>query len=496
VISLGVTFFLTPFIVRTLGDAAYGFWVVLLAFVGYAGILELGVQPAVVKLVGQYRGSHDREKLEELVTAAFVFFAGVGLLASLFVAFVLPPLIPRLVKEFHGFGRLGVLCVFIAADVTILFLNYLFAGILYGWQLYHVKNLIDITAWLLQAVLLLVFLQRGGLIFLAASKAATDLAALIATIALCKHTLPRIRPAFRRITRRSFKELLGFGGRIFVSATSVRISNYAQPLIISSQLSAAATAFFAIPVRIVDYARQIAWALATGFMPLFSELESRKEIALLRSIYLRYSRYIMILTLPVLILIFVYGRQFIGIWIGPEYAERGHAALYLLTAAALLEGQQPLLWRLFIGVGRLNLLVAISAAASFLAVTLSFLLVAPMGIAGVALSVLVTVAAAQIVFFWHSSRYLEIPRLVLFRQIQGRPLFIGLVHFGLTVAIARLLGARSYKAMLAGTVLSLLAYLPLVFISLLASERQWLVGVIRIAVLRRRRAAVKSGPDT
>jgi len=225
-------------------------------------------------------------------------------------------------------------------------------------------------------------------------------------------------------------------------------------------------------------------------------LDSRREVAFLRSIYLRYSRYILILTLPILVLVFVYGRRFIGIWIGPEYAERGHVALYMLTAAALLEGLQPLLWRLFIGVGRLNLLVAVSAAASLLAVILSFLLVASMGIAGVALGVLVTVAAAQCVFFWYSCRYLEISPGVLFREIQGRPVLISLVHFGLTIVIARFLGANSYKAILAGTVLSLLAYLPLVLIALLPAERRKLGDVIRSAVFRRRKVAVGSDRGT
>ena len=50
-----VAFFLTPFIVRVLGDSIYGFWVLLMSILGYASILEMGVQPAVVKLVGQHR---------------------------------------------------------------------------------------------------------------------------------------------------------------------------------------------------------------------------------------------------------------------------------------------------------------------------------------------------------------------------------------------------------------------------------------------------------
>jgi O-antigen/teichoic acid export membrane protein len=489
VISLVVTFFLTPFVIRTLGDAAYGFWVVLLSLVGYAGILEFGVQPAVVKLVGQYRGSPDREKLEELITAALLFFATVGVLAALFVAFAVPPLVPHLVKGLVGFDGLRVLLLLIAADVVIVFLNYLFTGILYGWQLYHAKNLVDISARLLSTAIVFLFLSRGGLILLAASKAATDLAALLVTILLCKRALPEVRLAFRQVGRSSFAELLTFGGKLFVSATSARASSYTQPIIISSQLSAAATTFFAIPARLAEYSRQIMWALSTAFMPTFSELAARQESALLRSIYLSYSRYLITLILPIQVLIFVYGRDFIGVWIGPEYAERGHAALHFLTAAVVIQGLQPLVWRLFIGVGRLNLMVVTSSTAALLTIILSFLLVGPMGITGVALSALVTAGATQLVFYWHASRHLEISIPDHFREVQGRPLLVGAVYFAVASLIARLLGADTYAQMALGVLLSLLVYVPLAFMSLPASERRNILRLLRTRISAKRKQA-------
>lgn len=487
VVFLGGALLLTPFVVRTLGDAAYGFWVVLLSFVGYAGILELGVQPAVIKLVGQHRGNPDRERLEELITAALVFFAAAGLLASLLVAFVLPPLVPHLVKDHQGLGELRALFALIAADVLILFLNYVFAGILYGWQLYHGKNLIDIAAWVINALLLVAFLQHGGLLLLAASKTATDLLALLATVLLCRRALPGVRFSWGRVGRGSFGALLGFGGKLFASATSKRISNYAQPLILSSQISAAATAFFSIPARLVDYAQQIAWALSTGFMPMFSELDGRNESEFLRSIYLRYSRYILLLTLPILVLILVYGPDFIARWIGPEYAARGRDALYILAAAVLIEGLQPLIWRLFTGVGRVNFLVAVSAAASLLSIALGLLWVGPLGIAGVALGVLVTTAASQVLLFGYASRYLGLSPLRQVREVQGRPLLVGALHFALAWALARALGADTYRVMALGALLSLIGYAPAAFLSLRPAERSKLLELARSALRRLRR---------
>jgi O-antigen/teichoic acid export membrane protein len=487
--SVAIAFFLTPFVVRTLGDAGYGFWVVLTSFVGYAGILELGVQPAVIKLVAQHRRGQTPEKLAELTSAALLFFSAAGLLAALFVAFALPPLAPRLVKEFHGFGRLGPLFFLIAADVVVLFLNYLFAGILYGWQLYGAKNVIDISAWMVNAAILVAFLARGGLVLLAASKLVTDLLALLATCIFSRRALSGVRPTFRRVPRSAFRELLGFGGKVFVSASTTRISHYAQPLIISSRLSAGATAFFAIPVRITDYAKQIVYALAAGFMPLFSELDAQNDSASIRSFYLRYSRYILTATLPILALIYVYGASFIGMWIGPEYMQRGRYVLYLLTTAALLEGLQPLVWRLFMGIGRLNRMVTVSVVTSLLTVVLGLLFVGPFGITGVALGVLIGVGLAQSIYFWYASRYLQLSVPGLFWKTLGRPLLAGGVCWIVVSAASRLLGQDSYGVLAAGALVSLLLYAPVAFISLHATERQRLLGWLKTRIRRRRGAS-------
>lgn len=485
-ISLVVAFFITPYMVHTLGDAQFGFWVVLLSFAGYAGILEMGVQPAVVRLVGQAKGQGDLRKLSELISAAFVFFLGVGVFCAVVFAFLLPSLAPHLVKQVQFLGHAGPLFLLIAADVAVMFLTYLVSGILYGWQMYHAKNLIDIAAWILNAGLVLLLLARGGLTALAAIKLGTDLVALVATAVVCRRAIPGLGIQVRGLGWSSFRELLSFGGKVFISATTTRLNTNAQPIIVSSMISAAATAVFSIPVRLVDYVRQIVWALATGFMPMFSELSGREESGLIRSIYLKYSRYILLGTLPILALVFVYGRDFIRLWISPEYAEQGGTALLLLAGAALVEGLQPLVWRLFLGVGKLDFLVAVSAASSLAAILLAILLVKPMGITGVALSVFLTTAVAQVLFAEHVARYLEIPMGGMLREIHLQSVLTGSALFLLVTLLARFLGKDSYLAIGLGSTLGLLVYVPLAWaVALTAGERAWLLRTMNTRVLRR-----------
>jgi len=479
-VSLAIGFALTPFIVRTLGDSLYGFWVLLMSFIGYASILEMGVQPAVVKLVGQYKARGDEAKLRELLSAAFYFFLAVGGMTVVIFALVLPPLVPRFIEDLAQVPHLRWVFTVLAADALIMFMNYLFAGILFGWQMYYAKNLIDIGTWIANAALLVLFLPRGGMLALAASKLTTDVCALSATILVCRRAFPSLRLRWRGLQRSSFRELLGFGSRIFVSATTTRLMTHAQPIIISTGLSSAATAFYAIPSRLVDYSRQVSWGLTTGFMPMFSELASRQELALLKSIYLRYSRYVLLSTLPVLVLLFLLGTPFISLWIGPEYAARGRPVLWLLAASTLVESLQPLLWRFFIGVGQLGVLVRVSALTSGLVILIGIALVVPLGIAGVAAGVLVGSLVSQLVFARHACRFLEIGGWGLFRCVHLRPLAAGGLLFVLGWWLVRGIGAETFPTLLSCGVATVVAYLPLAwYVAIDGNERRWVLQRLR-----------------
>jgi O-antigen/teichoic acid export membrane protein len=240
----------------------------------------------------------------------------------------------------------------------------------------------------------------------------------------------------------------------------------------------------------VEYARQIVWAMATGFMPMFSELDGRREQGLIRSIYLSYSRYILLTNLPVLVLIFLVGRPFIALWISPEYAREGGVALLFLAGAALVEGFQPLLWRLFLGVGRLGVLVTVHSLASVATVILSVILIRPYGISGVAAAVFLTTLVAQIVFTVYVSRYLELSVGRLLKEIHLRPVAANLLFTLIMLGVFHRLGTGSYLDLLLGTMLGAGLYAPLTYrLCLTVREREWLRGKLSRMVQRRRATA-------
>jgi O-antigen/teichoic acid export membrane protein len=183
--------------------------------------------------------------------------------------------------------------------------------------------------------------------------------------------------------------------------------------------------------------------------------------------------------LPLPILLFTYGPEFIALWIGPEYAIQGRWALYFLTASVLVDSFQPLIWRFFIGVGHLNILVLVSAIVSMLSIVGSILLVGHIGIAGVAVSLFAGSVVSQIMYLLHASRYLEMSWFKFIAQVNLRPLAVAVVVFFVARAMASTLGSSTYTAMIAGSVISVLTHVSLCMcLALSAKERRVVLGKV------------------
>src|ERR1700692_858837 len=76
VANAAASLLLMPFIVHKLGDHMYGIWTLVATFVGYYGLIDLGLSSAVNRYLSGALGSGDQEECNRIVnTALRVYFA-------------------------------------------------------------------------------------------------------------------------------------------------------------------------------------------------------------------------------------------------------------------------------------------------------------------------------------------------------------------------------------------------------------------------------------
>src|SRR5437588_11948842 len=73
-----VAMLITPFVVHVLGDRMYGIWTLVATFVGYYGLLELGLSQAITRYLSRSLGSVDPEECNRVFNTSLRIYLALG----------------------------------------------------------------------------------------------------------------------------------------------------------------------------------------------------------------------------------------------------------------------------------------------------------------------------------------------------------------------------------------------------------------------------------
>ncbi len=61
-VQVAVTFFLTPFVLHSLGSERYGVWMLIMSLTGYYGFFDLGFRASLTQHLARYMATDDFEE--------------------------------------------------------------------------------------------------------------------------------------------------------------------------------------------------------------------------------------------------------------------------------------------------------------------------------------------------------------------------------------------------------------------------------------------------
>src|SRR5512135_1866743 len=88
--TLGIWFFLTPFMLRQLGVTDYGLYALVGSVAAYGLLLDFGIASAVTKYIAEFHARDEIEQAQRLVATALVLYSGLGLIAIALSVIVAP----------------------------------------------------------------------------------------------------------------------------------------------------------------------------------------------------------------------------------------------------------------------------------------------------------------------------------------------------------------------------------------------------------------------
>jgi O-antigen/teichoic acid export membrane protein len=431
VVSAVSGFFLAPFIVHGIGSDAYGAWALVGSFVGYLGMLELGVRGAVTRYVANYHSASRHRELNELTATALSFFALAGA-ASVAVGVGLAKWgLPIADMPDELLAEAQTAFVVTCMGVSISMLTGVFQAVIAGRQRFRLLNTVNIISTLVRAAAIVVGLNAGGgIVFLAEIQLATSGVLGIVMIFASRRVYPELRIRLAIWKGADARTLLSFGLVSWILQIASMLVHYSDPLVIAAQLPVLQITYFAIAASLVEYARQLVSGISHLIVPQVSSLQGSGRIGVAGEAALTGARFATLISLTLLVTFIGRGTSFVGLWMGPEFGSACGTVLVILACARWCSASFQVTSSALLGLGRHRGLIPAVVVEAIANIALSVWLSGPYGIVGVAIGTLIPRMAVTLVYApWYMRSVTEVPIGQYWLQTLVRP-SLAMVPFG------------------------------------------------------------------
>ncbi|SFM69817.1 oligosaccharide flippase family protein [Marinobacter pelagius] len=481
-VKLALTFIMTPIFVSYLGNHDYGLWAMVGGIIGYMGMLDLGIKPAISRFAAKHRAEKDRVALQQVYASTLIFTFCIGVLVSLILTCWALWFTGWMTPDGEESLKYTLFLLILAGQMIITFPGYVTVSFLEGFQKYYIKNNITIVNSLIGAGLFITFANPDNALLVLAGVSALGLSIkyIIFMILLSRPSFGAISFKGSNFSPSKLSEMLRFSLKSFVQGLATRMESATDTIVIGAFLGPASVPFYAIPMNLVRNIQGLGWTLTHAFMPLFSDMAARSQQAEIQKIYLVSSKVVAGLVVAIGIGVTLVGTPFLALWIGPEYTKQSDVIILLLVMFVTLPMLNPFSSRYLTAINEHGIFAKLMPVSALVNVGLSIALVKSYGIVGVAAASVLPALVLHPVLLTYSCRHLKLS-VSRYLKTSLLPLLTPWVSMGLFVAWVRWhLGIEGYVSLVA-TVISggAIYFVMFWFVSLTSDERRFVAGRLR-----------------
>ncbi len=398
ILTLGVWFFLTPFLLRELGANDYGLWILIGSIAAYGSLLDFGIATAVTKFVAQYHAEGRIEHARSLVATALWLYLGLGLVAVILSA-ILAPVIPIALNIPPGQQTTASWLMLLSGlSLGVSLPSATSIAVLRGLHRFDLSNLVGIFGMTLFTVATVgVLLLGGGLLGMVAVGIPVTLVTQVPAIWLIQRTAPKLRFGLRQTDRGWLRTLMSFSSALFVINVAGQVQTKTDEITIGAFMPVANVAPYSIARRLSEMPQILSEQFMKVILPLASQLDAENDRGRLRTLYLASSRLTLAIFLPLAVGVIIFAQPFLKAWVGAPYDQYAYLVV-ILTLASLVDISQWPAGTILQGIGRHRLLAVITFGTALANLGLSLGLVRPLGLAGVALGTLIPATIESLCF--------------------------------------------------------------------------------------------------
>lgn len=330
------TLLLTPFIIRTLGQAEYGVYKLVFAINAYLLLLDLGMGNAIIRYVAMYKAEKNKKKESQFFAISIFFYAAVGIIAFI-IGVILVNIFP--IAFANGLSgsevKLAQKLLFITMINTAVVLGTSeFGSILIAYEKFSVSRISSIIEIIVRIVLTYLVLKAGcGSLGIVIVNLVTALFCRVFFIVYVLVAV-KLRPIFKDIDVSFMKDIIAYSSLILLQMIATQINATVDQVLIGALVKSSATilAVYSIGTQISQYFQTIGSSFTSVLMPgvvnLVTNNGSSEKII---NEMIRIGRIIFMVLIAIWSGFMICGKEFTLLWAGKANEDGFVVAFLLMT---------------------------------------------------------------------------------------------------------------------------------------------------------------------
>lgn len=332
-----IAFFTIPAMIKGLGTEKFGILTIIWTIIGASSILDFGLGHALTQFVSKKIGLKETDELPNYIATAIIFIFILGIIAAILV-YSLAPLIAKdfmhtseaYINDIIGSFRL------LSITIPFLMLNICLIGLLESCQKFGVIGVLKLPIIFCNYIAPLFVLCYSKSLIPVVS--VLVIGRIISCAAYFWFSLKIIRSFSEKIKIKisCIKPLLSFGGWMTLSNIISTIVTNIDRFVIAGLISAKVVAYYTTPLDTLVKIWTIPFAIMSVMFPAFSSefFVNRKRA---ERLYFKCLQTIFIIIFPICLIIFIYAKTGLLLWLGSEFSEKSCLISQIIILGVFLQ---------------------------------------------------------------------------------------------------------------------------------------------------------------
>jgi O-antigen/teichoic acid export membrane protein len=410
VVLVLISFVSFPILVRRISAEGFGLLSLVWVLVGYFSLLDLGVSRAITKFISELLARNDPRRIHDITWTSLTLSVIFGCIVGVIVLFSRELVLTNL---FHVTGSMrdeaSTSLLIASLGIPFMLAQGILRGVQTAYQRFDLVNGFQAVTGAMQWVgSVLIVLAGGGVREVVFLTVLSRVLAVGASLALLPHMMPGVFRGMRLWDRTLARTLLSFGGWVSLSQVIGPLFLYVDRLMIASFMALSAVAYYTVPQETVNRMLILPLSLTSALYPILSGWSTgMRGSEYAGAMYTRAVKYVAVLILPLAVLLFVFSREVLMVWMGEEFSGHGAFAMQILLVGLLFNAVAQIPVTALHAYGRPDLPAKFNLVELPVMIGLNLALIPMFGIAGAAITWTLRVILDAVLLFRAARPYVS-----------------------------------------------------------------------------------------